>query len=432
MGRISDRTRSGTTTDTDRDARKSSRTVPWSSTRIKALEPPDTGRDDYHHPEKHQLVVRVSKRTKVFYVTSRVQGHQRRMRLGSFPTMTPQAALELAKPIIADIDRGLDPTARKRAERGVPTLAAYWKTFDEDHVATHLRPNSRVLYRGLWRLYLEQRLGAVKLSRITRADVKSLHSAVKREVAAKMETKGRAGDGGRTANCVVNVLRVLFNHAIDGEILHGPNPAVNIKKSPEGKRDRYLTHEEASRLFAALEVDVQESGNWDMHDVVKALLLSGQRKSNVLGARWSDIDLATGRWLIPASATKTSRPYLVHLHPALVEILAKRKDVAGNNELVFPFVACIRQRWNAIKEHAQLDNLTMHDLRHAHASFLAQAGYNLQIIGQALGHASVTTTQRYAHLLLDNVSQAINTALTGIGAKDNRRALPVSIDEVEG
>ncbi len=58
-----------------------------------------------------------------------------------------------------------------------------------------------------------------------------------------------------------------------------------------------------------------------------------------------------------------------------------------------------RQVWYPARETAGLAGLRVHDLRHAHASWLLAGGANLQVVKERLGHASIVTTERYLHTL---------------------------------
>jgi site-specific recombinase XerD len=55
--------------------------------------------------------------------------------------------------------------------------------------------------------------------------------------------------------------------------------------------------------------------------------------------------------------------------------------------------------WYPARDAAGLAGLRVHDLRHAHASWLLAGGADLQVVKERLGHASIVTTQRYLHSL---------------------------------
>ncbi len=69
----------------------------------------------------------------------------------------------------------------------------------------------------------------------------------------------------------------------------------------------------------------------------------------------------------------------------------------------------LRKPWMRIVKHAGIEHARLHDLRHSFASFAVSSGASLNLIGEQLGHRSITTTQRYAHLSRDPVRQATET-----------------------
>ena len=66
------------------------------------------------------------------------------------------------------------------------------------------------------------------------------------------------------------------------------------------------------------------------------------------------------------------------------------------------YVQNIRHSWKKITERADLQNFRIHDFRHAYASFAINSGQSLKNIGANLGHRKASTTERYAHLLVES------------------------------
>jgi integrase len=79
----------------------------------------------------------------------------------------------------------------------------------------------------------------------------------------------------------------------------------------------------------------------------------------------------------------------------------------------------LEKPWRAIRRQAGLNDVRLHDLRHAFASVAASSGMGLPIIGKMLGHSQPATTARYAHLASDPVKAAAaavaNTIATAMG-----------------
>ena len=86
----------------------------------------------------------------------------------------------------------------------------------------------------------------------------------------------------------------------------------------------------------------------------------------------------------------------------------------------------LEKPWRVIRRMAGLDDVRLHDLRHAFASVAASSGMGLPIIGKMLGHSQPATTARYAHLASDPVKVAAATvagkiaaAMKGASGSDN-------------
>ncbi len=156
--------------------------------------------------------------------------------------------------------------------------------------------------------------------------------------------------------------------------------------------------------------------------IIAFLLLTGCRKREVLDARWVNIDLDRGVLTIPLS--KSGKPHYVPLSPAAREVLAQASwlvadlfgDRAAQIGWVFPnpntgkpFIK-MQTGWERARRIAGLDGLRIHDLRHSFASALVNCGMTLYDVKEALGHSSMVTTQRYAHLAPQRLMQAVSAA----------------------
>ena len=174
------------------------------------------------------------------------------------------------------------------------------------------------------------------------------------------------------------------------------------------QRERYLTEEEVQRLCKA----VKESENPLLEPIISMLLLTGARKSEVLNAKWEDVDLERKRWRIPY--TKSGKPRTVPLSESALEVLRSVPRMEGS-EYIFPSPLTgkpfnsIYNSWNNARKKAGLEDVKIHSLRHSFASFLVNAGRNLYEVGKLLGHTQMRTTMRYSHLADETLAEAVNT-----------------------
>jgi len=101
----------------------------------------------------------------------------------------------------------------------------------------------------------------------------------------------------------------------------------------------------------------------------------------------------------------------LHLPPPALAVLAELPRLAGNPHVIAgakegAALVNLEKPWRAIRAAAGLEDVRIHDLRHAFASVAASSGMGLPIIGKMLGHTQPATTQRYAHLASDPVKAA--------------------------
>ncbi len=141
---------------------------------------------------------------------------------------------------------------------------------------------------------------------------------------------------------------------------------------------------------------------------VKLLVFTGARLGEVLGLRWAWIDFERGEARLPDSKTGAKT---LHLPPPALAVLAELPRIEGNPYVIVGAKAGaalvnLEKPWRAIRKDAGLEDVRLHDLRHAFASVAASSGMGLPIIGKMLGHSQAGNHARYAHLASDPVKAA--------------------------
>jgi integrase len=198
----------------------------------------------------------------------------------------------------------------------------------------------------------------------------------------------------------------MFNVARDMKFYAGENPAARIKLFREEKRERFLSPEELRRVNEAL--ILEPNHYWRAY--FPLCLMLGTRKSELLSARWSDVDFEQRTLRLPK--TKAGRSHLLPLPTQAVEIL-KSLPSRGQSEWVFPSKNAEKhtveaaKAWQRIRARAGVTDVRLHDLRRTLGSWLAAQGYSLPLIGRALNHSNLASTQVYARLDLDPVRHAL-------------------------
>jgi integrase len=197
-------------------------------------------------------------------------------------------------------------------------------------------------------------------------------------------------------------LRPFFKWCVRRKIIAtSPAEKIDAPKMPNA-RDRVLSEEEIK--FFWLATSTLDSIHGAFHRV---LLLTVQRREEVAGMRWSELDVEKGMWTIPKERTKNGKEHLVHLSPQALACL----PVRGDSVFVFPSQGGQTSISGYSKAKRKLDSSLrfskpwrVHDLRRTAASGMAALGYQPHIIERVLNHVSgaqgglVGVYQRYEYL----------------------------------
>ncbi|MCB1773856.1 MAG: site-specific integrase [Gammaproteobacteria bacterium] len=340
---------------------------------------------------------------KAFVLSYRAKGRKHLMTLGTYGPMTLAQGRNLAKTRLADVITGGDPLeARKKAAAGstIGDLAATYMTRHAKPLKRSWKDDQRRLDRHIlprWRNH--------KVLAITRDDVASLHSRIGKSASYE-------------ANRTVALLSKMFELArLWGFVPDShPNPARGIDKFREEKRDRWVTPEELPTLAEAINAESNDTAR----AAIWLYLLLGVRKSELLRAKWADIDFERCELKLPE--TKAGRVHYVPLSPPALAILKSIPRVEGN-PYVLPgrkprdkdadkappkhFVN-ISKPWQRVRNAAGIEDVRLHDLRRTVGSWLAQSGATLHLIGRVLNHSNTSTTAIYARFSEDHAREALD------------------------
>lgn len=347
---------------------------------------------------------------RVYVVQYRLHGRTRRKNLGQHGVLTAEEARKDAKLVQADVARGSDPSAERKARLRSPTIKELGERFLTDHVVLHCKPTTLYDYRNMLRGVVNPVLGSIKVSEITFTDIQAFH--LKRR------------DTPYQANRGVMVLSKMLNLAEDwGLRPMNTNPTKRIKRYPEEEKKRYLDEGEQERLGMVLATMLQnEEITIYVFAAFYLLLLTGCRLGEIQKLKW---DYVTRTHLeLPDSKTGRRRIPLPREARDLLDSLERRE---GN-----PYVILgthgeghyndLQKPWRKIRERAQLNDVRVHDLRHTYASVAVMNGIDPFMLKEILGHKNLSTTLRYAHLSDDAVQKAagaIASRLAGVLGQRN-------------
>jgi integrase len=239
------------------------------------------------------------------------------------------------------------------------------------------------------------------------------------------------------ANRSLSLLRTMFKRAEEWGLWNGENPACRIKWFPRHSRSRFVQPEEMPRLLESVAGEPLPIQAYFL-----TCLLTGCRGGEARVMRWCDLNLSQGIWSKPT--TKTGKPHIVPLSPALVQML---KTLPQRGAWVFIGPRCDEAPlkkgichvwWGRIRTRAGLPDVTIHDLRRTCASWLAISGENLAVIARVLNHTTLANTAIYARLNLAPVQSALFQhadtllAMGSAPARQQSAAMPTIGPQVEG
>lgn len=322
-------------------------------------------------------------------------GRKRAARIGEYPATDLAAARKRAGEMRSMLDMGKDAQEVKDELKAMPSFAE----FAEREYMPMAMQTKRSHKDDAHRLknHLLPRFGHKKLSEISTREIQAFIGEI-----AKSRTPA-------TANRILSLIARMLKLATIWGIIE-KNPCYGIAKFREQRaRERFLTRDEISRLFQAMEGDSHIYGVAG----IKFLLLTGLRRNEALRARWEQVDLGRGLMHLPQTKSGKSRHIVLS---AQARLLLEGLPSHGQSQWIFPGkslvddlpVYNIDKCLQRLLEKAGIDRMRVHDLRHTYASVMAQNGVSLFVIQSALGHSSPMMTMRYAHLCDTALRDATN------------------------
>jgi integrase len=345
--------------------------------RIEALECP-AGKKDVlvFDDEQRGLGVRVTAGGgKSFLVQYRHAGEKRRMFLGLCAAVSLANARLAARQIVGAVAAGKDPAGDRKAaaleaKREALTLDALIDQWAKLHLAGK-RPNySAAAVSALRRSFAKH----------LKAPAAGLDRATVVRVLDGLATAGKDATAGATAR---------YGSALFGwAIRRGSLPVSPFERIPIAatvRRDRVLSDDEIRRVWKATE------GAGAFNAIVRALLLTGQRREEVSGLTWSELDPGLSVWTLPATRSKNGEPHVIPVS-AQMESLLRAQPRGSRADLVFPGDRGVFSGWSKSKDRLDrrsgVTDWTLHDLRRTTATGLQKLGVRLEVTESVLNHIS--------------------------------------------
>ena len=309
-----------------------------------------------------------------FIAQYRHHGATRRFLIGSADLISPAQAREQAKKVLAKVELGVDPQQEKEDSRckAVPhSLGAAV----EDYLAlrkSELRPNT---FDGVKR-YLTgsyfRALAPVDIGTVARRDVATALNAIVRLNGRVEAARARA------------TLSAFFTWAMQQGLAEA-NPVIGTASPEEpAPRDRVLEDRELAAVWKAC-------GEDEFGKVIRLLILTGCRRQEIGGIRWSELDLDKGTWTLPAARAKNGRAHALPLLDTALGIIRSVPRQLGRDHLfgtLSPHGFTSWYMFDDLTERVGFSNWTIHDIRRSTATGMADIGIAPHVIEAVLNHRS--------------------------------------------
>jgi integrase len=343
------------------------------------------------------LALRVNKASKTFVFVGRINGGKAtRHKLGCYPEMSLADARAKALEWRVAIAQGRDPsreTSGNAARAALPRFAYVCELYFADMKRRGLR-RAHEVEREIRRTMIS-RWASKPIDTIDRMDVLSvIDDILTRQKSAQ-------------AHHVLSFASRLFNFAIErGYIEHSPCDRIKPSRliGPKVARTRILTDEELRVLWGAA-----ENMGYPWGPFVQMLMLTGQRRTEVAHARWTEID--SGIWVIPSTRYKTGAAHSVPIVPELRRLL----DSISYSDCDYLFtsngrtpIAAFSKAKRRIDAAMQAEDWTFHDVRRTMRTHLSALPIPDLVRELVIGHAQRGLHKIYdRHLYADEKTKAL-------------------------
>jgi integrase len=289
-------------------------------------------------------------------------------------------------------------------------------------VKATIRPSTYNSYVQHVDCHIVPHIGTVKLQKLSGSQVNALYA----KLAETGRKNGKSGLSPMTIHHVHSCLHKACKDALRwGHISRNPLDAADPpRKKGDGTKEMRTWTKEQLKAFLEAMADERLSPLWH------TIAMTGMRRGEAIGLRWSDVDLEAGRLSVRRALIPSGREVIVSepktikgrrviaLDPGTVEVLkaqAARQldeqkewdDAWVETGLVFTLEngqaldpeSVSRYIRQAVKM-SMLPSIRLHDLRHTHATLALQAGIHPKVVSERLGHATISITlDTYSHAI---------------------------------
>ena len=294
----------------------------------------------------------------------------------------------------------------------------------ENYAKVKLRPSTFKTSQGFLKNHIKPQIGSVPLADLTSLDLQRFYKHLLDggrvdRIEAKKKPKGLAP---KTVRNILQIISSALKLAVEQRLIaRNPADGCALPKA-ERKEMQTLPIEQLTSFLR----EAKDSGVFALYYID---LTTGLRRGELLGLKWSDIDLERGDLRVQRQIgridgkiiempLKTKNAYrTLPLSADAIDVLMQQRRKTGNSEWVFPSPSggpispdSVLHMLHRVLKRAGLPKVRFHDLRHTFATMALQNGVDVKTVSSMLGHYSAGfTLDTYAHVTTDAQLKAAQT-----------------------
>ena len=304
------------------------------------------------------------------------------------------------------------------------TVGKWLDVWYENYAKIKMRPSTYLTYHGYIENHIKPQLGKIPLTDLTMLHLQQFYKKLLAEgrverIEAQKQPKGLSA---KTVRNIHQIISSALKLAVEQRLIaHNPADGCALPKA-ERKEMQTLPVEQLTSFLR----EAKDSGVFALYYID---LTTGLRRGELLGLKWSDIDLGKGDLRVQRQIgridgkiiempLKTKNAYrTLPLSADAISVLMQQRRKTGNSEWVFPSPTggpmspdSVLHMLQRVLKRAGLPRIRFHDLRHTFATMALQNGVDVKTVSSMLGHYSAGfTLDTYAHVTTDAQLKAAQT-----------------------
>lgn len=295
-----------------------------------------------------------------------------------------------------------------------------------------VKPKTQACYENRIYTHIIPGVEKIPLNKLTQNDLQQFYAKLKKSGRKRLTDKYGEGLSDRMVRSCHTTCRAALEKAV-AEGLITTNPAIGCKLPPKKSKEmQVLTQAEIMRFL----IQAKAEGYYELFLLE---LTTGMRRGEILGLKWSDLNMQTGDLQISRQVVKVkgkttvstlktkSSVRTIRLAKEMVELLTEMRRTA-KSEWMFPSPvkentprdpSAVYRRFQLILERANCKKVRFHDLRHTFATMAIENGMDVKTLSAMIGHVSAETTlDIYSHITDTMQRQAAAKIDREIGGAD--------------